>query len=227
VRRRSLRSLVFLLALGCAGVDSAAPDLERAELALAAGEPEDAADAFRSALAIHPGCREALHGLARSQIARGDGESALVVFSELKRVDGDYFRDRAAADHQFALYQAARIRFRREDPAGALRALRRLHALDPDHPGLRDLMPGVLIAESGRLQLVGRGEEAEALLLEATGERPSDAGTIATLAEELVETGRTDTAISVISNALLQNPDDERLVSLMDRALDIRYPDAP
>jgi tetratricopeptide (TPR) repeat protein len=227
VRRRSLRSLVFLLALGCAGADSAAPDLERAELALAAGEAEDAADAFRSALVLHPGCGQALHGLARSQIARGDGESALAVFSELKRVDADYFRDRAAADHQFALYQAARSRFWREDPAGALRALHRLRALDPDHPGLRDLMPAVLIAESGRLQMVGRGEEAEALLLEATRERPSDADTIAALVEKLIETGRTDTAISVLSDALLQNPDDERLVSLMDRALELRYPDAP
>jgi predicted Zn-dependent protease len=206
-------------------VDPAAPDLERAERALAAGEAEDAADAFRNALAFHPESSEALHGLARSYAARGDGESALLVFSELKRVDASYFRDRAAADHQFALYQAARSRLWRGDPAGALEALRQLRALDPDHPGLRDLMPRVLIAEGGRLQVVGRGEEAEALFREATGERSSGADRVVVLAEKLVETGLTDTAITVLSDALLRNPNDERLISLMDRALEIRYPD--
>jgi predicted Zn-dependent protease len=225
VRHHCLRSLILLLSLSCAGVDPAAPDLERAELALAAGEAEDAADAFRNALAFHPESREALHGLARSYAARGDGESALLVFSELKRVDASYLRDRAAADHQFALYQAARSRLWRGDPAGALEALRQLRALDPDHPGLRDLMPRVLIAEGGRLQVVGRGEEAEALFREATGERPSGADRVVVLAEKLVETGLTDTAITVLSDALLRNPNDERLISLMDRALEIRYPD--
>ena len=227
MRHGSLQTLVFLLALGCAGVDRAAPDLERAERALTIGEAEDAADAFRSALAVHPESSEALHGLARSYTARGDGESGLVVFAELKRVDADYFRDRAGADHRFALYQAARSRFWRGDPAGALQALLQLRALEPDHPGLRDLMPQVLIAEGGRLLVVGRDEEAGALLREATGEGPSDAAPVYLLAEKLVETGRTDTAITVLSDALLRDPDDERLISLMNRALDIRYPDAP
>ena len=140
-----------------------------------------------------------------------------LVFSELKRVDAGYFRDRAAADHQFALYQAARSRLWRGDPARALEALQQLRALDPDHPGLRDLMPRVLIAEGGRLQVVGRGEEAEALFREATGERPSEAGLAVELAEKLVEMGRTDTAITVLSDALLRNPNDERLISLIDR----------
>ena len=225
MRKHCLRSLVFLLSLSCAGVDTAAPDLERAERALAAGEAEDAADAFRNALAFHPDSSEALHGLARSYAARGDGESALLVFSELKRVDASYLRDRAAADHQFALYQAARSRFWRGDPAGALELLRQLRAFDPNHPGLRDLMPRVLIAEGGRLQLIGRSEEAEALFREATGEHPSDADGVVVLAEKLVEAGLIDTAISVLSDALLRDPNDERLISLMDRALEIRYPD--
>jgi predicted Zn-dependent protease len=88
-------------------------------------------------------------------------------------------------------------------------------------------MPRVLIAEGGRLQVVGRGEEAEALFHEATGEGPSDADPVVSLAEKLVETGRTDTAITVLSDALLRDPDDERLISLMNRALETRYPDAP
>jgi thioredoxin-like negative regulator of GroEL len=227
VWHRSLLSLVFLLTLGCASAEPAAPDLERAERALAFGEAEDAADAFRSALAVHPECREALLGLARSYVAGGDGESALVVFSELERVDAAYFRERAAADQQFALYQAARSRLWRGDPAGALQARGRLRALDPDHPGLRDLMPRVLIAEGGRLQVVGRREEAEALLREATGEGSSEADLVVALAERLIGMGSTDTAITVLSDALLDHPNDGRLLALMDRALEIRYPDAP
>jgi tetratricopeptide (TPR) repeat protein len=226
-RRWCLRSLVLLLLLGCAGVDPAAPDLERAERALARGEADDAADAFRNALAFHPQSRRALHGLARSYSAQGDGESALVVFSELERIDASYFRERAAADREFALYQAARSRLSRGDPARALAALRQLRALDPDHPGLRDLMPQALIAEGGRLQVVGRTEEAEALFREATGERPAEADAVALLAEKLIEMGLTDTAITVLSDALLRHPNDERLLSLMDRALEVRYPDSP
>jgi predicted Zn-dependent protease len=217
--------VVLLLVLGCAAADPAAPQLERAESALAAGEAEDAADGFRSVLALHPDSRQALHGLARSYSAGGDGESALLVFSELMRVDASYVRERASADHQFALYLAARSRLSRGDPAGALEALRQLRALAPDSPGLRDLMPLVLLAESGRLQAIGRGGEAQALLREATGESPSGTDVVPVLAEKLVEAGLTDTAITVLSDALLRNPNDERLISLMDRALEIRYPD--
>lgn len=225
VRHHCLRSLVLLVFLGCSAVDPSAPHLERAERALAAGEAEDAADAFREALTLRPESSQALHGLARSYAARGDGESALRVFSELMRVDSRYLRDRASADYQFALYEAARSRLSRGDPAGALEALRQLRALDPDHPGLRDLMPRALFAEGGRLLAVGRGEEAEALFREATGESRSGADMALALAEKLVEAGLTDTAISVLSNALLRDPNDARLTSLMDRALDIRYPD--
>jgi thioredoxin-like negative regulator of GroEL len=86
-------------------------------------------------------------------------------------------------------------------------------------------MPLVLLAESGRLQAIGRGGEAQALLREATGESPSGTDVVPVLAEKLVEAGLTDTAITVLSDALLRNPNDERLISLMDRALEIRYPD--
>jgi len=225
VRHHRLRSLVALLFLGCAVVGPATPYLERAESALAAGEAEDAADGFRNALAFDPGSSRALHGLARSYSARGDGESALLVFSELMRVDASYFRDRASADYRFALYQAARSRLSRGDPAGALEALRELRVLEPNHPGLRDLMPRVLLAEAGRLQVIGRRGEAETLLREETGERSSGADLVVALAEKLIEAGLTDTAITVLSDALLRNPNDGRLTSLMDRALEIRYPD--
>ncbi len=40
-----------------------------------------------------------------------------------------------------------------------------------------------------------------------------------------MESGRVNTAISILSDALLRHPEDRRVQALMDRALEIRYPD--
>jgi Flp pilus assembly protein TadD len=226
VKRRSPVGLVLLLLLGCA-TESIAPELRRGDLALAEGEAEDAADAFESALSVRPEHPRALHGLARSYVARGDGESALVIFNELKQLHPVYFRDHAQSDEQVALRQVARSRLWHGDPAGSLRLIRKLDAAGSDDPTLRDLRSRALIAESGRLLIAGRDDEAATLYREATGEDPGSGSLAAHLAEKLLENGQTGTAISVLSDALLRSPDDGRLVSLMDRALDIRYPDTP
>jgi len=218
---------VALVALACASADTADLDRERAERALVAGRFEDAADAYRAALALQPSSREALVGLARSYVGRGEGEAALAVFAELERVDAAYLRERASTEYHFALYQAARSRLGRGDPAGALQVLRHLRALAPEHAGLHSLLPRVLIAEAGRLQAAGRPEDAAALLREATGSSLSGAPAAAVLAGELLEIDEVDTAITVLSDALRQHPDDDRLRALIDLALDIRYPDAP
>jgi predicted Zn-dependent protease len=213
------------LAAGCAGVDSYQVELERGEVALRVGEPEDAVDAYRRALAYRSDEPEGLHGLARAYVAQGDGESALGVFARLERADPDYFRERATTDYHFALYQAARNRLRRGDSARALELLRRLERLDPDHSGLEALRAQALIAEGGRLQVAGRPEEAELLFREALGSDAAGADATLGLAETLMESGRVNTAISVLSDALLRHPEDRRVQALMERALAIRYPD--
>jgi Flp pilus assembly protein TadD len=93
--------------------------------------------------------------------------------------------------------------------------------------GLRDLRFRALIAESGRLQVAGREDEAAALYREAMGGNPAAGNGVADLAAQLLENGQTNTAISILSDALMRSPDDPRLVSLMDRALEIRYPGTP
>jgi predicted Zn-dependent protease len=215
----------LLLAAGCAGVDRYEVELERGEVALRVGDTEDAADAYRRALAYRRDGPEGLHGLARSHVAQGDGESAIGVFARLERADPDYFRERVGADYHFALYQAAKSRLRRGDSARALELLRRLERLDPEHSGLTALRTQVLIAEGGRLQVAGRSEEAEVLFREALGGDESGAAATLGLAETLMESGRLDTAITVLSDALLRHPEDPRLQALMDRALEIRYPE--
>jgi hypothetical protein len=81
-----------------------------------------------------------------------------------------------------------------------------------------------LIAEGGRLQVAGRPEEAEVLFREAFGS--DSAGADATLgpAKTLMESGRVNSAISVRSDALLRHPEGRRVQALMDRALEIWYP---
>jgi tetratricopeptide (TPR) repeat protein len=227
LRRRACQSLCLLLALGCASAGTITPDLERGDAALASGAAEDAADAFRSALAVDPSSIRALHGLARSEIARGDGESALATLSELAALDAGYFRSRAAEDQRIALEQAAAARLWRGDPSGALRLLDQLAPIEPARPGLFDLRVRALIAEAGRLFVAGRREAAYALYCRAIGEAPGRPHAVAALAEKLHDYGYTDIAITVLSDELRRRPGDPRLVALMDRILEIRYPVPP
>lgn len=230
--RRRLRALAALAALACAAgpagqdVDAAvARDIDRGEVALSLGQVEDAADAYRSALLLRPADGRALAGLARTELAQGRPESALQLIDRLERRDPRAVERELGPERRQALFEVAQLRLRRDDPAGALRLLDRLEVLDPGHPGLRALQLDALVAESGRLQLAGRSQEARALLRKAVGVDPPDESDLAlSLARSLVEQGRLDTAISVLSDALLRDPDDARMRALMDGALRIRYP---
>lgn len=237
-RRHGLRALAAALAL--AGLAAAAGcgsrpapgradasyegNLERGEVALRLGQLEDAQDAYRSALALRPGEPRALAGLARTLLAEGDVEAALGVMDQLDNRDPQRLERQLGEQHRRALFLAAQGRLGGGDSAGALRALDRLEDLDPSHPGLRVLRAEALVAESGRLQVAGRSAEAAALLHQAVGAEAADEDLAFDLAATLVEHGRLDTAISVLSDALLRHPDEARLRALMDRALRIRYP---
>lgn len=215
-----------LLAAACASPPPGQLARERGAVALGLGEVDDAADAYRSALSYDPHDPEALYGLARCHVALGDGEAALDAFASLEQADPLFFQQKAGTDYHFALYQAAQQALRRGDSTLALRRVRKLQALAPDHGGLPELATETLIAEGGRLQVAGHPDEAEALFSEALGQSSPEAGAAAAaaLAEALMERNRMDPAISVLSDALLRHPDDAHLRGLMDRALEIRYP---
>jgi tetratricopeptide (TPR) repeat protein len=216
----------LLLVLGCASGDAIAPSLIRGEAFLVAGDAEDAADVFEAALALRRGNPRALHGLARSHIARADGESALRALCELRGLDPGYFAAHASADYELALQQAASSRLWRGDPAGALRLLDALGPEAAARPGSRELRARAQLIEAGRLLVAGHGEQAAGLYRRATGGQRGAISTAA-LAESLLDDGRLDTAISLLSDGLMRDPGDPRLIFLMDRALAARYPDAP
>ncbi len=219
------RALLCLLAIVACSHQAPYSPVERGEAALAMGENADAADAYRDALAFRPDDPHALLGMARTELNRGRAERALDLLFQVRQRDPVLFEREAREDQRAALELAARDRFAIRDHSAALRYLRRLQEVDPAHPALRDLLPEVLIAEAGRQQLAGRTEEAERLFREAQGRDPDRVDPTLAYAEALLARGRADTAISLLGDALERHPDDPRLRELLDRALEIRYPD--
>ena len=225
-----LAFLALLLALHGCTPPRLPPDpyelhLERGEVALSLGDTEDAADAYRGALLFRPEGPEALHGLARALLARDDGEGALDVFGRLATRHAGYLRVEAAGDYARALDLSARASMGRGDSATALRLLRRRRQLVPTAAGDETFFTRVLIVEGGRLQVAGREGEARALYREAVGAGPEERQGALGLAQRLLDAGDTDLAISVLSNALLRHPQDPELLGLLNRCLQIRYPD--
>jgi thioredoxin-like negative regulator of GroEL len=220
----ALLLVAALVAGGCAGSAGYRQDLERGEVALGSGDPDDAEDAFRRALVYRPEDPAALHGLVRCHVVRGEGESALAVLARLERSDPRYFREHAAGDQRFALYQAAKHSLWGGDSSRALARLHQLEQLDPHYGGLSEIQAEARLAEAGRLYVAGRSEEAQAVAREALGTSSDGPDAALELAQALLESGRLDMAISVLSDALVRYPRDARLRVLMDRSLEIRYP---
>jgi thioredoxin-like negative regulator of GroEL len=228
--RVALVGLVASLWVGCA--NSSAEDtqaefelhLHEGHLALETGEPMEAADAYRRALWLRPEAPEPLHGIARCHSARGDGRSALTVLMRLKTEHPAYARTQAAADLRFALYQAAKQELWAGDSARALKLCARLALLEPGHAGLAELRAEALLREAARLYVGGRLPEAESHIAVLAGRPLGGVEAAAALAARLIQRGHAELAISVLSDAMRQHGEQPRLRALMDRALDIRYP---
>ena len=198
--------------------------LHNGHLALQIGEPADAADAYRRALRVRPDAPEPLHGIARAHSARGDGRSALTALHRLEAGHPAYYRSQADADLRFALYQAAKQQLWTGDSARALELCDRLAGLEPDHGGLAELRAEAQLREAARLYVGGRVPEAEQLTAELVGRPLAGSEAARALAEILIDGGRAGLAISLLSDALLRHPHAPLLQALMERALDIRYP---
>lgn len=224
--RNGVLALGVALALGCAGARLAEPQLQRAEMALAVGSPEDAIAAYRRALEYEPRNPEALHGLARAHVARGEAETALGIYTGLELGAPAYFES-ALRDYLEAVDRAAEGRLAAGDAAGALELLRRLQERDPGRAGVDPRIRAALLAEGARRVADGRVWEGEELFREVLEADPGSVEAVLGLAEALLTAGRVDDAIRVLSDASLAHPDDPRIDALMDRAIEIRYPSTP
>ena len=226
--RRSIGWLAVCAALGglaCQRPDPSQVLLERGEVALDIGNPEDAEDAFRQVLALRPDDPAALLGLARSHLARQDGEAALDALARLNGAAPGYLASHAPQVETQALELAARQSLENGDSAWALDRLARLEQRDPGRPGVAELRVRAEILEAGKLYAAGRIPEAEALASRALRARVSGADAALSLAHALAQQGRLDMAISILSDARARHLGDRRLSALMDRLLEIRYPE--
>lgn len=223
-------ALCAVLLVGCAsspveGSDAAFQmHLHEGHVALQTGEPLEAADAYRRALAVRPEAPEPLHGIARCYAAGGDGRSALRVLLRLETEHPAYAEGKVWRDKRFALYQAVKQELWAGDSARALQLCEQLARLEPHHAGLAELRDEAIQLEAARLYTSGRVPEAEKLTALLVSRPVEGAGAAAALAGMLIEHGRAQLAISVLSDAQTRHPDQARLRRLMERALDISYP---
>jgi tetratricopeptide (TPR) repeat protein len=213
-----------LAALACQRPDPRQMLLERGQVALAIGDAEDAEDAYRQLLSMRPDDPAALLGMARTHLARQDGEAALEALARLNGAAPGYLDAQAPELAPLALDQAARQSLESGDTARALERLGRLEQLDPGRPGVAELRLEAEILEAGKLYAAGRIPEAEALVSSAFRAPLSGADAALSLAHALAQQGRLDMAISILSDARTRHMGDRRLTALMDRLLEIRYP---
>lgn len=219
---------IVLLAAACASArPPGVPALERGELALAQARWADAETAFRSALAERPGDVRALHGLGRAQLGQGEAEHALVTLDALAARDPGYARVVARRDHARALVAAAELRLvsRPPDPDTALARLDRLDALVAGDPGLdgaadvQELRARALALRADEARARGDLDGAERGYRQALVVAPSRTGPALSLARLLLERGRTDEAVRLLTQTLERHPEDPRVQRLMVDAL--------
>ena len=216
--------LAAAASLACAGApdDPARTHLEEGEAALAVGAPEKAESAYRLALETAPRDPRALRGLLRAQLQRGEGEPALALLARLDGAEpGWWHREGGRELRCQALLLAGVARLESGNPAGALEPARL--SSDSACRGGPDLYARALAAEGDRAR---RGGDAVAAIghyraaLE-TATLP-DAQTYHSAASLLIEDGRREEAVALLSEALQVHPEDRALRDLMVRALSIR-----
>lgn len=179
--------------------DAALPHLQEGEAGMAEGRPAHAADAYRLALEASPGDLRAFRGLLEAFVALGDAELALAALEELEARDPEPV-----------------------DPCPAL-ALGRGEALarrsvGAGCAGARARLARLLTSKAAH----GDREAAIDSLAEAIELDPSDPGRFELAAALLIDRGRVEQAIALLSSGLERHPEDRDLADLMVRALSIR-----
>ena len=157
----------------------------------AAGALDDAAAAYRRALAVLPRCADALHLLAQTRhLQRRDAEAL------------DLVRRAIAAAAPTAMYENTRGAILRATgrASEALAAFRRAVAIDPRHPASRKN----LAAELARVQ--PDGEETIQAFVLACALQPRDAECWLGLSQALAAAGRVDEAMAAAARSATFDP---------------------
>ena len=226
-------------------VVDASAEISAGELALARGNLEDARRHFEAALGARAGSQRAWIGLARTNVASGDLDAALLLFGKT-----DLARIRRAGpaafwDYCTALMGAGERRLADGRPRAALELSRRGEADGCGAYRARELLLRSTVGLADEAWRVGELERALHLYLEVLGPEamafdfqeapvlrsripgsespnPEDVARLRAYrgaAALLLESGRREEALSLLSGALLRFPDDTELVELMVEGL--------
>jgi tetratricopeptide (TPR) repeat protein len=219
------------LSLGCtqtfggARGDGARPGVEAADLALARGNFEQAIQVFDELLRRDPGDRRALLGSARANLAADRGEAALGRFASY-REQGNPWRQVEQWEYCSALALGTQqVLASGGRPDWALELAYRLESEECGHAGTTDLISRSAISLAKQEVAQGRGDHALEVylsLLPPEGEPlgPSIhtnalAGAFLGAAELLIEAGRREEALALLSQGLDAFPSDADLVHRM------------
>jgi len=225
-------------------VDVAA-EISAGDLALARGNLADAERHFEAVLGVRAESQRAWIGLARTHVAGGDLDSALLLFGKTDLARIQRAGPAAFWDYCRAVMGAAERRLVQRRPGAALELSRRGEAdgCGADRARQLSLRSTVALAEQAQqsgergraldlyLQVLGLEalafsfEGAPALRGPGPGSEkldPEDAARLRAYrgaASLLLESGRRETALSLLSGAVMRFPDDTELVELMVEGL--------
>ena len=196
--------------------------LDRGDIALALRRPEQAERAYRSALAVSPHDGAALHGLARAQVAQGKFDQALISYGELAEREPEAFA--AVRDGEFCplWVRSAEAQLARGQSRLALESLERSKAQACRRPAPDDVLARALLAEAERARGADHAQAASELYRAAAEANPSRVEAFREASVLLLDQGRREEALVLLSEALLRHPANRGLQTLMVEALGIR-----
>jgi tetratricopeptide (TPR) repeat protein len=215
---------VVLAAAGCLyspderAARAARDHVNRGDIALALQRYDEAEQAYRSALAALPDEESALVGLARAEVAQGEYVAAVERYDELALYRPESFR--ALHDDELCptLIAASQHLLAEGDSRAALVYARRAERDECTTPGTAAALSRALVAEATRTS----PPDAADLYREAASTDPALAVAFLEGATLLLEQGRREEALELLSEGMKHHPNDRRLQSLAVDALGIR-----
>jgi tetratricopeptide (TPR) repeat protein len=208
----------FLMLAACQS--SPPPGLvEQGDAAWASGNYAEADALYASALKNDPSSPAALLGRARIAVQLGDPERALGYHGAIANSDRGFWQANAHTDYALTLFEVGRARLAAAHPDGAVAALRALQHIDPERPGLRDLLARALTARAEQLSMRGDRETALALFQEAISIDSRSVAAYVGAAEILIGSGQKQEAMVLLESARRTDPADNRVRALTMEAM--------
>lgn len=177
---------------------------------------------FALALRAEPRSARALHGQARAHLASRDPEAALASLGKIVKYDPAFFKAKAQKTYGDALEGVTIRRIAGKKTAAALVSARALAKLDPNRSGGKRLLGQALLAEADHRRLRGDRKTAYVLFEEASRVVPQEIAGWIGAAEILIEYGKNQQAVQMLTNARRFHPTSGEIRMLSIQAISKR-----